>query len=391
MKILVISKYPPIQGGVSSENYWFIQALSEIGNDVTVLTNADEVEDSYRINIPEKDKELLYGFRRENAIKLINTHKDRKMVYIPQDNPVISKMVGLGLKEINESKPDIIISSYFEPYGVVAMILSMISGIPYTIRHAGSDIGRLIKCDQLEETYKQVLRKAKFVFTTEKHHERFEKLGVDPTRFVKAPSFRLPGDIFYPTENQLGVDDEFKLHSICKPGEAKGTKEMIQALKILKDRGVDVSLNTNWSGRHFDEHRKLAVEKDVAICNQGYIPHWRIPESIRDCHIGLFLENRFSIKFHTPGVPLEYWACGRPVVITEEVANKRHIRPHIKEGVNAFIVKSCPIQPSELADIIMEAKDSVLKTPNIESFIDASLMSLNKKKQLREFLEMVSK
>lgn len=391
MKILVISKYPPIQGGVSVENYWFIQALSEIGNDVTVITNADEVEDSYRIKISEKDKKLLYGFRRKNAIKLINTHKDNKMVYIPQDNPTISKMIGVGLKEINESKPDIIISSYFEPYGVVAMILSIIAGIPYTVRHAGSDIGRLIKCDQLEETYKQVLRKAKFVLTTEKHHERFEKLGVKPSKFIKPPSFRLPGDIFYPNENILGEDEEFRLHSICKPGPAKGTKEMIRALQILKSKEFNSSLVTNWGGRHLKDHQSLIKEAGVNVVENGYIPHWKIPGAIRDCHVGLFLENRFSITFHTPGVPLEYWSCGRPVVITEEVANKRHVKPYIDEGVNAFIVKSCPILPRELADKIMEARKSVLSNPHIKPTIDASLMSLNKKKQLREFLELISK
>jgi len=49
MKICMIGKYPPIEGGVSARNYWIARGLSERGHEVHLVTNADEVEPAYRM------------------------------------------------------------------------------------------------------------------------------------------------------------------------------------------------------------------------------------------------------------------------------------------------------------------------------------------------------
>ena len=390
MKILIIGKYPPIQGGVSAENYWFAQALVEIGHEVTVVTNAEEVEAEYAINIPSYEKKYLNGFRKENAVEVLSSQKDERMVYIPQDNPTVSKLVNLGLQSCHDKMPDIIIASYLEPYGVVALLLSKILNVPYVIRHAGSDIGRLMKFDQLFDIYVNIFQGARFIITTSQHYTRFTKLGIDKRKFVTAPSFRLPGDVFYPTENRLSGNESFKLHSIGKPGNAKGTKELLNAMGFLKQSNPNFSLITHWGGRHLHSHQKLTNELGISVCEKGYVPHWQIPQSIRSAHLGIFLENRFGIKFHTPGIPLEYWACGRPLIITKEISEKSHIRALVKEGRNAFIVKSCPVEPKEVADKILEAKDSILHGRCEKASIDASIASLRKKQDLKKFLSTIT-
>ena len=64
MKICFISKYPPIEGGISSSTYWLARGLGERGHEVHIVTNALEVEDEYRetldINDPNYSPKNVY-------------------------------------------------------------------------------------------------------------------------------------------------------------------------------------------------------------------------------------------------------------------------------------------------------------------------------------------
>ena len=49
MRLCYISKYPPVQGGVSRQNFWMARALADRGIEVHLVTNAPEVEEGFRI------------------------------------------------------------------------------------------------------------------------------------------------------------------------------------------------------------------------------------------------------------------------------------------------------------------------------------------------------
>ena len=44
MRICIIGKFPPIQGGVSMRTYWTAHALAMHGYEVHVVTNAKEAQ-----------------------------------------------------------------------------------------------------------------------------------------------------------------------------------------------------------------------------------------------------------------------------------------------------------------------------------------------------------
>jgi hypothetical protein len=46
VRICIVGKYPPIQGGVSAQTYWAARGLAAGGHDVSVVTKAAEVEDA---------------------------------------------------------------------------------------------------------------------------------------------------------------------------------------------------------------------------------------------------------------------------------------------------------------------------------------------------------
>ena len=59
MRICFISKYPPIEGGVSSKAYWLAKALGERGHEVHIVTNSLEVEDEYREELDPNDPNFM--------------------------------------------------------------------------------------------------------------------------------------------------------------------------------------------------------------------------------------------------------------------------------------------------------------------------------------------
>lgn len=339
MNILMICKYPPIQGGVSAECYWTAQLLSEMGHQVCVLTNAEEVEDEYRMSMVDKDRQKLKGFFTPNSLEVISTSADKKHVFVPQVNPSVSKLLSRGLEILESNKPDIIWSYYLEPYGVVAYLLSKISGIPYIFRHAGSDIGRLMLTSDLKTIHREVLRNAALIMTRESHHNRFLDLGVPKERLTESFSVKLRPELFFPTS--YSVQHPITLGVYGKTGETKGTGVLLDAMASLKCDGSEIKLKTHWGGRDLSRYlyqiKELDLESTVEM--NGFIPHWHIPNFIRSCHAILFLENRFGITFHQPSVPLEVVSCGRFVITTAEVASKPLYDKLLTEGENAFIVK----------------------------------------------------
>jgi len=382
----MICKYPPIQGGVSADAYWTAQLLSDLGHEVQVITNAPEVEEEYRLQLSGDDERLLTGYRRQNSIIVHASHIDKRHVFIPQNNPSVSKLVGIGLKVVEEMKPDLIWSYYVEPYGVVALLLSKLTGIPYTIRHAGSDLGRLMLTDQLKPLYHEVFRNATIILTNPSHFPKFKEMGIDEKRMIQYVSVRVPADVFYPKPMPT---DGFTVGIYGKPGPSKGSLELIKALALLKAEGFPVNFKALWGGQFLPKVQQKIETLDVAdrVLIQGYVPHWKIPEFIWSCHLSLFLENNFSITFHGPGVPIESLCCGRPILTTEEIEKKR---PDIlKKGENCIVVPCSPLKPEDIATALKEAYLKISAGwPEVE-WPDSGLIGVRTRKAMTQLLSKI--
>jgi glycosyltransferase involved in cell wall biosynthesis len=55
LKICIIGKYPPIQGGVSMRTYWHAHGLAALGHEVHVVTNAKEAVSPFRMYMRAED------------------------------------------------------------------------------------------------------------------------------------------------------------------------------------------------------------------------------------------------------------------------------------------------------------------------------------------------
>lgn len=363
MRIMMVIKYPPIQGGVSRDSYWLARLLAEQGHEVTVVTNAFEVEDEFRLSLEPGDNQYLQGEFGGGSIRLISTYIDPKQIYIPQNNPTTSKIVGLALQAIEESRPDVIYSHYLEPYGFSSMVLESLTGIPYVLRHAGSDVGKLMLTDQLKPAYKEVFRRASVILSSARMFGTLLSVGVQPHQIVNVSVSYLHPDLFRPAGTSLPrANNRLVLGVYGKAGTAKGTFALLKTLRYLKDQGEQVFLRAHWGGKIVDQVREIITELEISdrVELLPLVPHWRIPEFVHSCDASLFLEHGFTITQHTPTVPMELLTCGTAFITTAEIAGKSIYQEVLKDGSNCLIVDD-PNDTPALADRILTLKDPKLR------------------------------
>ena len=372
MRICFIGKYPPIEGGVSTQSYWTLRGLAERGHHVYVVTNAFEVEREFRIALTSQDMEWYEPIFEDTGgfVRVRNTEpmKNHNMSYIPAANPFVSKLASVATQIIRQRQCEIIFGSYFEPYGVAAFLASQWTGVPFILKHAGSDLDRLMKTPDLCTTYLEVVRAAACLLTTRRVGERFLRMGVSRKKINSVTKFAFPPSVFNPTAQPLLRGDVEKITDVSasnfdadtptvgiygKVGITKGSFDLIEALSMLKREGVRFQALTATDGWRSQDFRRALLTSglDGNTIQLPFIPNWRIPQFIRSCRAVCFLERDFPIAIHGPMVPREVMACGVCLIVSKEIADKQFYRDRIRDRENMLIVDD-PKDKSELGSAL---------------------------------------
>jgi glycosyltransferase involved in cell wall biosynthesis len=390
MRICVIGKYPPIEGGVSARNFWVSRLLAERGHQVCVVTNAPEVEMEFRMHFRDHDRESLEYANPESGgwVKLFGTPLvSKRHRYIPWANPFVSKLAALACETIREHNCEVIYSYYFEPYAVAAHLAARWTGVPYIVKHAGSDLGRLIQLPDLRTTYQEVVKAADLVATHPSTVDRFLDMGVAEEKLFTELRYAVPQSFFHPAAEPMdiagliesfeqpdssgdllakrGVPFDVSIPTIGiygKVGETKGSYDLVRAMGRLAREGLRFNLLAMVHGWSFREaqFRQAVLEEGLTAKTWllPFVPPWHVPSFIRRCTAICFLERDFPISLHAPTVPREVQACGTCLVVSLEVARKQIFRERLMQGVNAIIIRD-PRNTDELATHLR----SILTTP----------------------------
>jgi glycosyltransferase involved in cell wall biosynthesis len=366
MRICLIGKFPPIQGGVSMRTYWSAHRLAARGHDVAVVTNAMEALPPFRLLMRPEDWERCahdYGTGR------VTVHwtdpADSTQAYLPMASPFVSKLatIAVGLHAVKAF--DVIFSHYLEPYGVAGYLAAQMTGVPHVVRMAGSDSGRLWFHPQLELLYDHVLRSAQAVIASGVVAQRAVARGVTPGRIAPAEAFPVPEELFTP----LGPAMDFaslrfeaaqapELSDCCwgefnaewpyvgvlgKLGDRKGSFAMLSAIQRLKQRGLNLGLVALAHGSA-DPERNFRDEvraRDIAdrVLQLPFVPHWRVPEFLRGSLAVCCLEQGFPIAHHTPIVPREVLMCGKCLVGSTEIIRKLPDHERLPSGYGCVAIK----------------------------------------------------
>ncbi len=383
MRICIVGKFPPIQGGVSMRTYWTAHRLAARGHDVQVVTNAKEVRPPYRMHMRAADWARCAGAYGAGRVEVHWTDPvDRAQRMVPMASAFVSKLAGIAARLHAEAPFDVVFSHYLEPYGVAGHLAAEIAGVPHVVRLAGSDAGRLWHHPQFEPLYDHVLRSAEAVVTVGAVAQRAAAHGVDPARIVPGGGFAVPDDLFAPEGPALdfvALTDEVRASDLAelvwggfaadrpyfgvygKLGETKGSFALLAALERIVAAGHDLGLVAMAHGappvaRRFREAaRRRGLEG--RILQIPFLPHWRVPELLRSCRAVCCLEQRFPIAFHNPIVAREVLLAGTCLVASAEMVRRLPEPERLAHGYNCLAVRDVD-DAAELADALaMAASD----------------------------------
>jgi len=256
------------------------------------------------------------------------------------------------------------------PNALAAFLASQWTGVPYGLRHAGSDVGALFQSPELQAAYREVMLAADYVVATPATYRSFLHLGVPQEKLHFPAGSCLPPGVFTPDVEPFDVNallfwirehlppDPFyavfqrfatktfhaKVPTIGiygKIGAVKGSFDLLQALGQLRQEGQTFQLLalTQGSASTLAEFAVALEEQEVADVTWPlpFLPHWDVLQFLRACTTICFLERYFPITIHTPLIPIEVFSCGTCLVLSHEIADKQTYRDQFHHGTNVFL------------------------------------------------------
>jgi glycosyltransferase involved in cell wall biosynthesis len=392
MNVLVFGKYPPIQGGTSSQVLNTVRHLAAAGHRIDVVTNGREAEPGSRAILTNGDLAFLEALHRVDGPGSISSHHTTPLgstAYLPWAQPYGSKLFGLGVDLTRSTSYDLVVGWYFEPYGLVAAQVASAAGVPLLLRHAGSDLARLSRHPDLRSAYRWMLGRAEVILTGPRSRRVLTGLGADVETFRFAGPGSLPdyftgppapidvielkgaaraafaatslrGPVRAMLEGNLEVAPVGPVIGICgKVAESKGSYDLLLALERMAEDGVEFTLLGALGGQE-----ALLVPWLEALEATAHLRHrsiilpllapWRMPGFFDACDVVCLLERAFDVALHRTRVPLEVFQRGRTLVLSEEMSQKVYFSEKLEDRANYLSVED-PEDTGSLVAVLVEA------------------------------------
>jgi glycosyltransferase involved in cell wall biosynthesis len=271
MRVLMLSKFPPIQGGISAKSYWLARGLANSGIPVEVVTNADCVEPEYRITGCEQHLESLENIHIHNISRDVQWH-------IPYSKAYSMRLLNLTVKVIKDHKANVIDSGFLMPYGIVAFMASQITGVPYIVRHGGSDLKKFWTNQEFRDLFNIAIAKASLIITDEGHKEVFRPLN---SRIITMP-FYVPDDSFFvskpgPKRTRPVIGYLGKVNYYWE------NKSLIEILEAVEKAFVDYDLVFVAQGNGLEKFKEIVSSRlNTPIKFRHFVPPWEVPDIISE-------------------------------------------------------------------------------------------------------------
>ncbi len=327
MRICIISKYPPIEGGVSTRVYWLVKALGERGHEVHIVTNAQEVENEYKERVGSNEQEYI-----PKNVHLHSTRSDNNLWHIPFSKAYAERIANLAIEIIEKYNIQLIDSYYILPYGIAAYIAKNITGRPQILRHAGSDMGKLFGSSSYNTLFKTIFERVDKIITIPPLKKMFLSLAIPESKIAFDEKVSVDTKAFNPEVSLFPLSDYIEkkirecpiityIGKINYYWKSKGLSELIEAVKDIED---DFLLLFVANGKGLPEFRSLVREKNLEKRSifLEFVPPWKIPSVIKLSTCVVVPEREFPIQYHTPILPREVMAVGKCLILSKELYNK---------------------------------------------------------------------
>jgi glycosyltransferase involved in cell wall biosynthesis len=330
MKIEFISKYPPIEGYVSSCSYWLARGLASRGHNITVVTNAFEVENEHRQEMGSADLDIYQGKR----LRVRNTDPFQQYRLIPAANPFCEKLASAAIEASDGA--DVLDAWYYVSYGSAGLLAKAATGLPLVLRHAGSDIGRLAANPHMRPLISAMLCKADAVVAGKASSQRLQELGA-PKKNIHIIPVAVDTGAFHPSIKPalLDIPDDVPVIScIGKISRGKGILQLLAAAAKVRGDFWLLFVSSDIEGlRRMTIHSRLRKK----IAYKRFVPPWRMPGLIRASRAVVLPEHGFPVPGHSPILPREVLACGSCAIISREL-HRKVAGGALVDGENALMI-----------------------------------------------------
>jgi glycosyltransferase involved in cell wall biosynthesis len=345
LRISLISKYPPIEGGVSSQTYWISKALGERGHKIFIVTNAQEVEKEYREEISKAEKPFL----APQNICIFSTDPSPEMnpMHIPASKSYAEKLASLAIETVHQYNVELIDAWYLLPYGVSSFIAKIVTGRRLIVRHGGSDLGRLFSSPSYKIIFKEIFRSADKIVTYADTKQVFLEMGISESKLAVMPKIFVDPEAFNPQVEPFNLT---KITNKFEPGfpvityigkvpylfETKGLIELIKAAKNIKEEFLLLFVA---NGTGLSKFKQLVQEAGLEnrSCFLNFLPPWKIPSIMKTSTCIVVPQYDFPFPHFVSNIPLEAMAVGKCLIISEEMHAKE---PYTKlvDGESVLII-----------------------------------------------------
>jgi len=369
MKICFFTKYPPIEGGVSTRSYWLARALGEQGVEVHIITDALE-EGLYRENVDFENLDDLTNYQPQNvyvhSLDEIRSFSASDRVTLITKQSSAWRLASLGVEIIKRYQCDLIDSHYFLPYGVAGYLAKKITGCPLILRHAGSDMAAVSSHESFYSIFQEIFNKTDLISTTQVGKAVFFKHLKVPSEKLFRFSTGIDSKYFNPQISAIDLNKYgLKIDAnrpvityIGKIGRSKGIYELVEAASQIRE---DFLLLFVAGGPGIEQFKEY-IKKFPSLKNKhhflGFIPPWKIPSVLKRSCCLVQLERDFPIASHFPIQPMEALAVGTCLVVSEEIYEKYKNSEGIEKGKNVLAVN--PKNIEELKNLL----EKIVKNKN---------------------------
>ena len=366
MKICMIAKYPPIEGGISARVYWLARVLGARGHEVHIVTNAQEVEEEYRERIEDKDQDYA-----PKNVHVHSTTGDTNPWHIPFSRAYAERIASLVIEVIEKYEVQLIDSYYILPYGISGFIARSITGKPQILRHAGSDMGKLFVSSSYNTLFKKVFQEADKIITIQPMKEMFLSLGIPESKIGFDEKVSVDTKAFNPEVSPFSLSDHVKreipecpiitfIGKINYYWKTKGLADLIEAVKEIKS---DFLLLFVVNGKGLVEFENLIRESnlDKRSIFIDFVPPWKIPSIIKLSTCVVVPERDFPIQHHMPILPREVMAVGKCLILSKELYNKQ-CYGNLTDGENVLLIEPKNIEQFRaIIEDVIQNPDTALR------------------------------
>lgn len=199
---------------------------------------------------------------------------------------------------------------------VAAMIVNLLTGIPYSFTAHGSDIHKN------QHMLKEKVSDASFVVTISEYNVRFlaEKIGAEAAKRICVVHCGVDTQSFV-MRHDSGSSETFRILCVASFREVKGHKYLIDACRILQQRGVPFVCNLVGDGklRKQIERQIAASDLDEKVVLHGARERPYIIDLMQDTDVAVLTSVKGS-SGNREGIPvnlMEAMASGLPVVSSQ--------------------------------------------------------------------------